>query len=492
MDEPSRKSKHSAALDGLALVAIVGFGLWINASRLDSWSLWNDELSSVWRSGGPLRDVLARSKSDVHPPGYYFLLHAVMGVFGNSEIAVRTPSVIAWAIAALGTFVVGRQLFSSGAGLCAAAALQVSGATYLAREARGYAFMMAGFVWTVAAVIYWLRTFDGATKRRAIVSQVVVAVLAALTLYTHYLALLYLGLLLGTAAAFAFRRAKRDGLIQWASICGGAGLLYAPWLGETYRDAAHGKSWMGTPKYSAFFDFLSFAAPSAILVIAAAVVVGATAYALSARSQRPLASALPVRELLLLAWFVLPPLLLILKSRFSTSAFTTRNLIASVPAAALLAGQGFALVLRTQNAQRLFPVALSGCALLAPSIFPRGPGHNEQFREAAAFAIARTPDNREAKALVFASAWKGDYFDHYFARAGSRMRVSGTVNTPEQVEAARKLLSKKKACQVWLVWGHVKPSPQLQKGLQQLGYQQSADTKLKQAGARLFQRPDCK
>ena len=59
-----------ALLGGL----LVGFGL--RLFRLGSESLWYDETVSAYLARLPLAEMIAHTAGDIHPPGYYALLHA--------------------------------------------------------------------------------------------------------------------------------------------------------------------------------------------------------------------------------------------------------------------------------------------------------------------------------------------------------------------------------------------------------------------------------
>ena len=57
----------------LLLAVVVGFGL--RLYRLGAESLWYDESVSVFLARQAVPDLIARTAGDIHPPGYYLLLH---------------------------------------------------------------------------------------------------------------------------------------------------------------------------------------------------------------------------------------------------------------------------------------------------------------------------------------------------------------------------------------------------------------------------------
>src|SRR5688500_7158988 len=60
-----------------------------------SQSVWFDEAYSIMVAKQPIDQLLHLSAVDTHPPLYYLLLKAWAGVFGWSEFALRSLSVIA-------------------------------------------------------------------------------------------------------------------------------------------------------------------------------------------------------------------------------------------------------------------------------------------------------------------------------------------------------------------------------------------------------------
>jgi len=57
-------------------------------------SIWHDEGYTMWLIRYNFGEMVARTARDVHPPGYYFFAKAWTLVFGNSELAIRSLSVL--------------------------------------------------------------------------------------------------------------------------------------------------------------------------------------------------------------------------------------------------------------------------------------------------------------------------------------------------------------------------------------------------------------
>src|ERR1043165_5261778 len=97
----------------LAVIVLVAALLRIPTLGKDS--LWVDELWSWTISRySSLQDViLLGCANDVHPPGYQTLLWGWMRIFGDSEVAMRSLSVVAGLATVPMMFLLGRRLFSN-------------------------------------------------------------------------------------------------------------------------------------------------------------------------------------------------------------------------------------------------------------------------------------------------------------------------------------------------------------------------------------------
>ena len=92
--------------------------------RLGAESLWYDETVSVYLSRLPLRAMFAHTAGDIHPPGYYALLHAWQGLTAPSlahglEFLYAFPSLVFGLLALPLLYALGRRLFGPRAALAA-------------------------------------------------------------------------------------------------------------------------------------------------------------------------------------------------------------------------------------------------------------------------------------------------------------------------------------------------------------------------------------
>ncbi|HEV3292526.1 MAG TPA: glycosyltransferase family 39 protein [Streptosporangiaceae bacterium] len=133
---------------GTAVVLIPGFALLLaDGYRLGALSLWRDEAYTLDGAGRPVARILAMlPHTDAVNSPYYVVMHGASAVLGTSATALRLPSLLGMAVAAVVTAVIGRRLAHAArlpapaltgvlAGLLMVTAPQV---TKYAQEARSY------------------------------------------------------------------------------------------------------------------------------------------------------------------------------------------------------------------------------------------------------------------------------------------------------------------------------------------------------------------
>lgn len=149
--------------------------------------LWRDELSTRFISGYPLHDLFGyvRRTDFVNAP-YYLIMHFWQKLFGGSDVALRMPSLLAFAAAATLTTLIGRRLYNTTVGLAAGFALAVlPNVSRYAQEARGFALATAV---TTLSFLLLLRAIERPSWSRWAWYSLAVAVLGSL----HLVALLVL------------------------------------------------------------------------------------------------------------------------------------------------------------------------------------------------------------------------------------------------------------------------------------------------------------
>jgi mannosyltransferase len=234
------------AIGTLVLLVLVGLSVW-ERTRVLNGSFWMDEGISVGIASHPFSAIPDVLRNDGSPPLYYFMLHVWMRLFGSTESATHTLSLLF----SLATIPVGlwsaRTLFGPRAGwICATLCALNPFLTVFGQETRMYSLVaLEGLLAAALLAIVFIQ------RRRGFLAPLVV-VLAAM-LYTHGWALFYcaaavLGVLLLVRGSEDRRPLVKDGLIAF----GGAGILFLPWLPTLLEQTAHTAApWSRAPRFGA-------------------------------------------------------------------------------------------------------------------------------------------------------------------------------------------------------------------------------------------------
>jgi hypothetical protein len=216
----------------LLVTALLG-GFALRLYRLGAESLWYDEAVSVWLAQKPIAAMVAHTAGDIHPPGYYLLLH-LWQIASAPSPARGLEYLYGWVSVAGGIamlallWVVGRRLIGAPAALAgvAVAALHPYHVWY-AQEVRMYTVGGALALLALWAALRWVE--GGQWRRLALY-----VVSAAAGLYTlYYFAFVIVGI---GAALLVLRPAPRRYLL-WLGAHIGVALLFGPWLPILWRQA---------------------------------------------------------------------------------------------------------------------------------------------------------------------------------------------------------------------------------------------------------------
>jgi mannosyltransferase len=227
----------------ILLLAILLLAFCLRFYRLDAQSFWNDEGNSARLSERTVALIVEGTASDIHPPGYYLLLHYWRALFGHSEFALRALSVVAGLALVLFTYLLGRRLFGETTGLLAAFLGAISPfAVYYSQEARMYALLAA---LSAAATYLLVRVLEEARSKKLascvlhLVSCILLLASYVLTcvagLYTQY-AFPFVLLVHNLIFAVWWLAVARRSVVRWRWLAAWVGaqatiaVLYLPWL----------------------------------------------------------------------------------------------------------------------------------------------------------------------------------------------------------------------------------------------------------------------
>jgi mannosyltransferase len=222
-----RSAKPRWTLWALVLLIAVSFAVRLYA--LDAKSLWSDEGLTLRRAEQPFGLIFKNLNliptapnyhdgtvgegeiiptSDLHPPLYFLLMHLWIRVAGQSEFALRFPSVAAATLALPLFYALARVLLSREAGLWAAL-LAAFSPFYLwyAQEARMYTWVV---VLSLASVYALLLLLGHAPRWRDYLVYATVTLALTYTHYSGFLLLAFEGIVYGVVQ---LRRRPRATLI---------------------------------------------------------------------------------------------------------------------------------------------------------------------------------------------------------------------------------------------------------------------------------------
>lgn len=206
---------------------LMGFGLRI--FNLGGQELRGDEAFSYLFALPPAAEIIPNllSEGDPHSPFLYLLLHDWMALAGDSEFALRFPSLLAGVLTLPLLYQVGRCLDRRRKraliGVLALGAATLSpGHIWLAQDVRGQ-YTFALLFSTLALWLLVRRPILQLTRRE----WVLYALAAALAVYSHYYSVLAL---LAHGLYLLSRPERRRGVSRWLMSGAAALLLFLPWL----------------------------------------------------------------------------------------------------------------------------------------------------------------------------------------------------------------------------------------------------------------------
>lgn len=409
----------------LALAGIFLLALLLRVVSLGEESLWLDEARSVQiaRQAWPafLREV---STSEVNMVLYYVLLRGWL-TLGDSEVAIRSLSVLFSLATVPVLYALGTRLFGAGVGLVGALLLAVNAFhVAFAQEARGYSLVV--FLATLSSLLF--ADYIRAPSRTRWWGYVLAAAAAA---YSHLFGALIPAAHWASAALLRFRGVpwrgvaasgvavaalimplgafailEQTGHSEWilpptarlvpgifAALSGAGGFSGLPGGGELVSLAAAGRRLL----------LLAYAAACTLAVVAAA---GAW------KAAKPVFDRW--RYGFLLAWLGVPIALAFAISLWKP-VLVTKYLIVSLPALVLLAAVGLVQIRR----RALFAAVLVSVVLLAlygvTSYYRYA--EKEDWRAATDFLFSQA---RPGDAVMFYAPYVRSAFDYYHTQRGRR------------------------------------------------------------------------
>lgn len=361
----------------LVLLLLGGFAL--RLYRLGADSLWYDETVSAMLASKAIPDLIAHTARDIHPPGYYLVLHLWTQIAGNTEFSLAYLSLLASMLLLVSTYILarrlaGRRIATVTLGLMAIAPYQL----WYAQEVRMYTL---GAWLGVMLVILVLPLRTQPLSRR---NWLAYALAGSAGLYVLY----YFGFLLlviNSWLLIQLWRHQRAQLRAWLLANVILVTLYLPWLPIAWRQASNppvppwrealpldrilSETWLVLTLGEAMS--LNIAWPVLILT---ALLYGLGLVALSPRYR------------FLLPWLTFGPLLviLLLPILIGASLYHVRYMFTYAPAFYIVLAAGLAYLWRHQRWLTISAggILLLGCGLAFHNVHHNPRYANDDFRTA--------------------------------------------------------------------------------------------------------------
>lgn len=323
-------------------------------------SLWHDEAVSWSQSNRSFYDMLVQVSRDNYPPLHNIILNVVIRFFGDSEFALRLPSVIFGTLAVLFTFLIGQAILGFRIGIYAAILIAFSVFhIWYSTEVRMYALLS----FTSALFFYYsLRAVQGK------LADGYLALAGIALLYSHvYGAFLFASINLSVLVVFTVGNTlSRSDLWNWLKNQIIAFLVFAPWLvilaSRSRTPNTSGFGWLPKPDAQFMMNHIItlFSGPVTATIFAMLALV-AVVWAIFAPKfwitalKIQNANALRHAVFMLTVWLILPILIGYVLSVLYTPMIYNRYMIGAIVPMMILAAIGFYLL----NLSKPYAIAIA-------------------------------------------------------------------------------------------------------------------------------------
>ena len=422
--------KHTASLHWLILLSLIAVAAALRLFDLNSNGIWEDEAWSWFQSNQTFSDMIISTALDNHPPLYNVILNLSIGFFGDSETAMRVPSVILGTLAVFLTYRVGALLWDETTGLLACVLITLSGFhIWYSQEARMYALLSCTSVYYVLTVV---RATSEPSKR-----HLLACILAgALLLYSHvYGFFVFTGINLFVLASF-FTRSTWP-VVNWKAWVISQALAcaaFSPWLMiilERANQIRNEGFWIPDLSLRLIFGNLATAAGGVaafiVFFVLALIAISSLRFSATTDDNHGEVSTVSSRFLSLFSidWRISLVLVWCVSSLFfgivtsiviDQTVLDSRYLLGSLPAFLLLSAVG---IRKLQFMSRFWLVALLLAVLVSiPSIHPAStPLGKSDARE---LVSALKPELKTGDRVFVYVPWRVHVYQYYLKGTGAR------------------------------------------------------------------------
>ncbi|MGQ9628667.1 MAG: glycosyltransferase family 39 protein [Anaerolineae bacterium] len=218
----------------LALILIILFAFALRLFKLGAESIWYDESVSLYLAKEPLDRLIFHTAHDIHPPGYYILLHFWLLLAGDSEFSAAFFSLFFGLLLLPVGYWLGRFLYGSRVGMVAAGLVAISPFNlWYSQEIRMYTL---GAFLALVGLYCLVRLLGNGGWKLEVGGWILSSVWGLYTLY-------YFVFLLAAENLYVLYHIwrKRDWAFLWRWVPAQTAIivLYLPWLPIALRQAAN-------------------------------------------------------------------------------------------------------------------------------------------------------------------------------------------------------------------------------------------------------------
>jgi 4-amino-4-deoxy-L-arabinose transferase-like glycosyltransferase len=381
-----------AAAYGVALLA--SLSIWFLAIRAP---LWTDETLSYWQIAAGFKQIWSRSIQGNSFAAYAYILWLTKTLFGDQELVLRIPSILAMLGAVYVFYRCARELFTWDVSLIATMLFILPrGIAFAAIDVRPYPFALLLTNLTILLFLRWMKTHR--TWYAALFGMA-----AAGIFYFHYL---FASILVALAVYYLLTRhsSLRTDLRQIGVALGCFAIFMLPVLPRLryiYQTRAS-HSFADAPQWTSVFEVLN-PGKGQLLVLAGVILFAAVARQLMPTGREALS------KLMLCVSLALVPILCLYAISVTTSVhvFIPRYLLVAVPGIALCWGW-LCSVIDSRALRGMFCFAFVGLCVFQAYSSPISRRHEESWKAALAFADANAAADH-APLLMCSPLVEADY-----------------------------------------------------------------------------------
>lgn len=362
-------------------------------------SISGDEAFSIFFSQQDLSSLIERLSKDQNPPLYFIILHFWIKLFGISEIATRSLSVLFSSLCSAGIYLTGRKLISNNTGIIAALLFSfLLPITYYAQEVRSFSLVL---LLAIIAIYSFSSYFFDEKKRKYLI---LLTASSALLVYTHFLTVTLLLSLF--VFALVYTRKKLSSFLPYLVSQIIAALFFLPWLGYLYQNLPEdGVFWLAKPGISNLIQEMFNLVGGKIPFALGAISLGLLLYT---QFKKPIIKTdiqLGKLYFFIVVW-LLPPLLTFLISQV-TPAFLYRYFLFSSLGFILFVSS---IVLQVKSKyQKVLSIALVFFAVFKSSDF--APAKEENWKDVVEYAQKKLAND---DMILISEYYKSREFSYYY------------------------------------------------------------------------------